>query len=244
VQNLLTVAAIAVAWLAFRLERHAAREREVIEALDALRAAWHAIVEMQPDRSGHSWPAWGNLYFAEPYEGTRLLREAAQARRDIRRGFVPTSFYPVPTEPVAHLASLQTRPGLVEEQTTAWAGWALWKIGAFNDAARTLSAWSVQHLAEIRDPATTPDRRRVLAIAAGGLAYEVHDLVSQATRPDNGDGGPGWYELFVHRLRSNIEYLQAPHGSRFARYLREGFYPVVDLALLVAVAAALVISLR
>ena len=56
-------------------------------------------------------------------------------------------------------------------------------------------------------------------------------------------GGRGWYGAFVVTLAANMTELEWPRDSRWQRYLSDGFYPFIGVALAVALAASLVTAI-
>ena len=103
----LAAAALAVAWLIFRLERFASRTREIEAAHASLLAVQGAIlgqtgpaaVEPPP-----SEPAWGPIYFSTIYDAEALNQRAHLARRQTEIGVFDQVFV-VPTEPFEQLAT-------------------------------------------------------------------------------------------------------------------------------------------
>lgn len=238
--NALTVTAIALAWLAFRLERRAARERDIAEATGTLRAAWHGIVEMREPLFGVI-TGWGQIFFSEDWEGMRLLRRVAGTRRSIRNR-VPDQIFVVPTEPLERLASTRPSPGLISEATVSAANFALWRARVFNQLVQKQTAWNVQHSAEVVDPETDPQRRRALADAAARISLEIHRFgvgVAWAQQPD---GTRGWYGAFVETLSRNIDALERPQVSRWRAYVGDGLYALLDVALALAVIVSFVVG--
>ncbi len=215
VANVLTVAAISLAWLAFRLERQRVRARDIAEALGTLNAVWHGMVE--PRGLGFAFvPGWGNNYFAKDYEGELLVLREAETRRMIGER-VPDQVFVVPTEPLARLASTSPSPGLITERTVSVANFALWKIGVFNQLAEKLTAWNVQHAAEIVDPETPPERRRVLEHAAARISHELHGYGVGGGWRKPTLGEQGWYRALVDSLLNNKHELQGVPKSRRRR---------------------------
>lgn len=241
--NALTVTAIALAWLALRLEGHASRQRDIAEATGTLRAAWHGIVEMREPRFGVV-TGWGQIFFSEDYEGVTLLRRVAGTRRLIRRRRLDQVFV-VRTEPLERLASTRPSPGLISEATVSAANFALWRVRVFNQLVAKQTAWNVQHSAEVVDRRTDRQRRRALADAAARISLEIHRFgvgVAWARLPD---GTRGWYGAFVETLSENIDNLERPRVSWWRSYIGDGLYPLLDLALLglavIAVAVAVAV---
>lgn len=239
--NALTVLAITLAWLAFRLERHSARLRDAAEAVGTMRAAWHGIVEMREPLFGVV-TGWGQIFFAQDFVGIGLLRRAAQTRRLIRQG-VPDQIFLVPTEPLKRLAAAKPSSGLITEQTVSAANFALWRVTVFNQLVAKQTAWNVAHATDIADPRTSADRRRALANAAAAISLEIHRFgVGRAWSTLPG-GGRGWYGAFVETLSRNLADLERPQESRWHSYVGDGWFPLIDLGLTAALIASFVLAL-
>jgi hypothetical protein len=158
--ELLTAAAVLLAWFVFRYERDG-RVRDAIESAYAtLRAVQHAMV--QGRASGQQ--GWGQAYFEYDYPEDKAY-ERADKSRDLVLGHNFEQIFVVPTEPLAKLATASPREGLIEYDTVASASFALWNVQKFNQNVRQLTEFYTQHLVEISSEATTQNALRDLRTA-------------------------------------------------------------------------------
>ena len=169
-----------------------------------------------------------------------LLRRVAQTRRSIRQG-IPDQIFVVPTAPLERLAAAQPSVGLITEQTVSAANFALWRVTIFNQLVAKQTAWNVEHAAEIADKQTSATRRRALANAAAGISLEIHrfGVVAWSGKLD---GTRGWYGAFVETISRNLSDLERPSTSRVRRYVGDGLFPLIDVALLTSTIASFVVA--
>jgi hypothetical protein len=226
---LFTASAVVLAWLTFRLERGASRQRDRAAALAVLRAVQQGIVEGLPGQRG-----WGEFYFATIYDSRETQRRALETRGMVEKHGWDQVFV-VPTAPLELLAT-SNHGGLISEETVFAANLALWRVEIFNQLVQQQAMFNAVHAPEILDRNTTGDRLTILGIVAGNLSQGIHaDGIGRA----NAEGG--WYDRLKKAVAADVERLgeaaQEPWWRSEPRLL------VGDLVvlLLVAIAAAAVI---
>lgn len=235
---LLAAGAVLVAWVVFRLERAASRQRERGAAREVLLAVQRGIVEGLPDQG---IPGWGEIYFSTIYDGREALRRSVATRAAVEQRNWDQVFV-VPTAPLELLATT-SGGGLISEETVFAANFALWRVMVFNQYVQQQGLFNALHAAEILDPATTEERLRTLGIAAGNLSEGLHlDGIGHA----NAEGG--WYDRLKKAVASDIDRLGELSAERWWRYGGErhllfgdvGVAAVFIVALLFVVVQALV----
>jgi hypothetical protein len=235
---LLTLAAVVLAWVVFRLDRHAQRGRDIDESLGVLSAVWHGIVER---RDNVAEPGWGQIYFAEPWCGDRLDERIEATRKMILENRQPDQIFVVPTESLERLADAGPSPGLIDEAVVSAAAWALWRVRVFNQLVGKMTVWNVRYGVEVADHGTLPERREALAEAAARISCELHAYgVGDGTTTT---GGP-WYETLKKAIRANMTRLDPPRKPPLReRYLAAGIHYVLGDVAVAAMVAATVIAL-
>jgi hypothetical protein len=208
---LFTVLALGVAWLLFRLERAAARRRDIVAARNVLLAVQRGVVEGVP---AQGLAGWGDLYFGTIYDASVTMKRALETRVMVEQRSWDQVFL-VPTETLELPAT--TRVGdLISEETMFAANLALWRIGVFNQLVEQQTAFNAQHAAEIVDPATSTQRLRTLAEAAGQISLSLHaDGIGAAAAPG------GWYERLTSAVAADVERLTELLSERWWRYRDE-----------------------
>jgi hypothetical protein len=166
--EVVTVAALVLAWFTFRYERHGRWRAAIDAAYGSLRAVHHGMVQgLTPGQA----TGWGQLYF---FNGYTDVDAQARAQKTyalvIDRGI--DQVFVVPTEPLAKLATATPQDGLLTYTTIAVANFALWKAHVFNQLVRQLTEFNAAHAAEI--PSADDARREDLAKAAYSISWAVH----------------------------------------------------------------------
>jgi hypothetical protein len=230
--DVLTVAALALAWFIYRLERHSGWRAEVDAAYGSLQAVHHGMVEgvteSQPD-------GWGQLYFLNEYTPAAAQARAAQTYHAMMGGGFDEVFV-VPTEPLAKLATATPNEGFISNATIAAANFALWRVHVFNQLVQQLTDFNTAHAAEVES--ATGARRKELANAAAALSRQLHgDGIGRSwTLPD---GSPGWYKALVDAIDKNMNALDTERRQHAVHWLLE-WHIVVDCVALGALIGALV----
>lgn len=233
---ILTAAAFALAWFSFRYERLRRRRSAVDAAYGALQAAYQGMVQGVPhgivegEGEGGQPAGWTELYFSTVYT-EEAARTRATEMADTVMNMNYDQVFVVPTEPLAHLATLATESGFVEPATVAAANTALWKVQTFNQLVAQLTGFYTTHGPEIVDPDTPDGRRKALAEVVWRFGYVLH---RHAIGEANLAGG--WYRRFSDALSRNIAALERLRKDRW-QWLREWPYVIGDL-----VVAGLVIA--
>jgi hypothetical protein len=114
---------------------------------------------------------------------------------------------------------------------------------SFNQLVTKQTDWNVRYGAEVADPKTTPERRRVLANAAARISLELHVYgVGEAWRRFPG-GRRGWYGAFVEKVSRNMTELEAPDRRPWwRRYAGGGWFVAIDVGLAAALAASIALA--
>lgn len=231
---LLAAGAVLVAWVIFRLERAASRQRERAAAREVLLAVQRGIIEGLPDQG---IPGWGEIYFSTVYDGREALRRGAATRGAIERREWDQVFV-VPTAPLELLATT-SGGGLMSEETVFAANFALWRVMVFNQFVEQQAFFNALHAAEILDPGTSAERLTTLGVAAGNLSEGLHlDGIGSA----NAQGG--WYDRLKKAVASDIEKLGDPSAERWRDYRdqRHLLFGDVGVALVFVAAIAVVVA--
>jgi hypothetical protein len=185
---------------------------------------------------------WGQVYFSTVYTED-VAHDRARNTRDLVARRMLDYVLPVPTEPLAMLATTRPQPGLIETSTVAVANVALWRVHAFNQLVLNMHSFLTTNAAEITSADTDQDRRDELAAAAMSLSLFVHlDGIGQANAAFT-DGSVGWYRALVERVSKNLGDLYLLQQSARKRWMREWPFVVVDAVVLtglVAVAVAVI----
>jgi hypothetical protein len=224
--EIITAAGFALAWFAFRYDRHRRWRGEIDAAHGTLRAVHHGMVQ-GPTPGGAS--GWGQYYFTKIYTED-VAKERARKTRDLVEMRGLDYILVAPTEPLALLATTAPRPGLIDSTTVAIANFALWRVNVFNQLVRSLGDFLTAHAAEITSEDTGADRRRELALGAMSLSLFVHlDGVGQAWAVG------GWYRALVTAATANINRLEELQRTSRWRWLREWPYVLIDLFALAGV---------
>lgn len=235
--DVLTFAALALAWFAFRFDRHRRWSDALEAAYGSLRAVHHGMV--QGLTAGQA-AGWGQLYFSTDYDDLTAVTRAEQTRNSVRAGGVDQVFV-VPTEPLAKLATATPHEHLVTYKTIAIANFALWRLHGFNQLVRQLTDFYTANITEI----TTgeEERRKEIAEAAMFLSWVVHhDGIGRAwsVLPD---GGRGWYGELVEAIGENMTGLDSERRSRTRRSVTAFPYVVVDVLVAVGLVTVIVMAL-
>jgi hypothetical protein len=180
---------IALAWGIYRLERTAARRREIDGALATIRAVKRGMV------GDEERPGWGELYFSAIYDDKAAMERARQDVEQInKRAF--NQVFVVPSEPLRVIASTTHGGDLISDETIRAANNGLWHVGIFNQLVESQTNWLTQHAVEIGSEETTEDRRKWLAGTGGSIAHFLHwHGVGGANLPG------GWY----HDLKRAVD---------------------------------------
>jgi hypothetical protein len=180
--EVVTAAGFALAWLAFRYDRHVRWRGAVDAAHGTLSSVYQGIVAGVPPLGSQS--AWGRHYLHTIYTD-EVAKERANKTRELvmMRGI--DQVLVVPTEPLAMLATVAPHPGLIEPTTVAVANTALWRVGVFNQLVQQMADFSAAHAVEITSNATEWERREDIAAAAMSRSYFV-----QRARPGCRWGSP------------------------------------------------------
>lgn len=227
--EVITAAGFALAWAAFRYDRHVRWRAAVDAAHGTLSAVYRGIVEgvVSGDMS-----AWGQHYFHTIYTD-EVAKERARRTYELLMIRGIDQVLVVPTEPLAMLATVAPHPGLIEAPTVAVANTALWRVGVFNQLVQQLTDFNAAHAVEITSKATEWERREDIAAAAMSLSYFVHrDGIGEAGAA-HPDGSVGWYRALVGGLMVNMKSLENLQRHARWRWLREWPYPLLDLFALV-----------
>jgi hypothetical protein len=196
----LALVGLVLAWVIYRLERLAARHRDIDAALATLRAVRRGMVGRDEE------PGWGELYFQTIWAGDRLKEQAGKASAAVLDGAtspVPVvQTYVAPTEPVRLLASAPHAGDLIANRTLSIANLALWQIHVFNQLVDAQTNWLTIHAQEIADPDTTPERRALLAKTARSLSWWLH---ARGVGEANAIGG--WYRRLKEAVDADVERL-------------------------------------
>lgn len=232
-----TAAAVLLAWVVFRHDRHGKRRDAIEAAYGTLSAVHYGMVQgLTPGQA----VGWGQIYFFNGY-----TPESAQARATQTYGRVMASdldqIFVVPAEPLAKLATTTPHEGLIERKTVAVANFALWRVHVFNQLVGLLTDFNSAHADEILSTSTEESRREELASAAASLSKMLHqDGIgwSWAALPE---GGRGWYGALVGGLGENMRKLEVEREAALWRRLIEWPYSAIDVLVVggfVAVVAA------
>lgn len=231
---LLAAGAVLVAWVIFRLERTASRQRERAAAREVLLAVQRGIVEGLPDQG---IPGWGEIYFSTVYDGREALRRGAATRGAIERREWDQVFV-VPTAPLELLATT-SGGGLISEETVFAANFALWRVMVFNQFVEQQAFFNALHAAEILDPGTSAERLITLGVAAGNLSEGLHlDGIGRA----NADGG--WYDRLKKAVANDIERLGELAHESWWHHGGERHLLVGDVGVVVVSIAVVVVAVR
>jgi hypothetical protein len=197
----LAAAAIFLAWFVFRIERYAARERDVTSALGTLRAVRRGMVDGFGQMEG-----WGEIYFSTLYGAMKTTERAQETKSKIKAGNLDQVLL-VPTEPLAQLATAPPGDGLIAEETIAAANFALWRVEVFRQLVFAQTVFNASIVAELGGDDTTGERRNVLANAGAQLSIMLHaGGIGLANAED------GWYGRLKTALRVNIASLETSRG--------------------------------
>jgi hypothetical protein len=231
---LLAAAALAVAWVIFRLERRSSRARDVASARATLVAVQRGIVTGIPEL-GPTYRGWGDIYFTKIYDGQTALRAGLEARRLVEQGGSYQVFV-VPTEPLELLATPSIGLDLISAETVFAANFALWRTRVFNQFVEKQTAFNAFHAAEIADDTTSPARRLAIALAAEEINIGLHlDGIGEAGKEG------GWYHRLTQAVAANVERLDRLRDEPWWRYPDERHLLVGDV-LVAALAIATVVG--
>jgi hypothetical protein len=227
--EIITAAGFALAWAAFRYDRHVRWRAAVDAAHGTLSAVYRGMVE---GVVGGGETAWGQHYLHNIYTD-KAARERAKNTNTLVMTRQIDQVLVVPTEPLAMLATTTPHPGLIEERTVAIASTALWRVGVFNQLVQQLTDFNAAHAVEISSDRTELERREDIAGAAMVLSYLVHrDGIGEAWA-EHPNGAVGWYRALVGALMVNMKSLEELQNSARWRWLREWPYLLLDLFALV-----------
>jgi len=197
------IAALAAAWLVYRLERAAARRRQVSSARAVLLGVWRGMVE------GHAGgPGWGELYVM-----TNDAEGAATAAASIAQDAPPARYARVPVLPTAPLAALISSAhagDLVSAETIYFANIGLWHLEVFNQLVVQQSHLVAQYDAKVFEKKLGERRRSLIARAIGSQA-------SVSNRAGVGEpfADGSWYRQLRESLEVDIARLDAERGKRW-----------------------------
>jgi hypothetical protein len=193
----LAAAAIALAWLIYRLERLHARHRELDAALAVVSGVKRGMVDGIGDDAG-----WAELYFAIIYTDAPNDQEADRQNRNAYEAVQNRWTMQVFPVPLAPLELLVASPGLVSDDTVFLASWALWKMQTFNQWVRMQADFNARHAVEIRNPHLDRDRREQIAGAAAWISDQIH-----VYGIDRANAEGGWYARLKVALDADIARL-------------------------------------
>lgn len=208
VSVLLTTVALVVAWILFRLERGAARRRDIAAAKATLIAVKRGVLEGMPEL-GLTFQGWGSVYFSVVYDVRAALDRGVEARTLVERGG-SYQVYPVPSEPLELLSTSPSGGELISEETVFAANFALWRVAVFNHLVDKQTRFNERHAAEIADPSISAARRSVIARAAEELNIGLHlDGIGEAAKED------GWWTRLTRAVEENIAALEQANRERW-----------------------------
>jgi hypothetical protein len=236
--EIITAAGFALAWIAFRYERHR-RWRDDLDAAYGILSAVHygMVTGLTPGQA----VGWGQIYFSTTYT-EEVAKQRARNTRDLVNMRGIDQVLVVPTEPLALLATTSPQPGLVESETVATANFALWRVHAFNQLVRQMTDFNSQHAVEITSADTDLQRREEIAAAAMSLSLFVHlDGIGQAWARFP-DGSVGWYRALVEAVAKNLGDLYVLRGTVRWHWLHEWQYTVIDVLVTLGVLTVLIVS--
>jgi hypothetical protein len=225
----LTSAAIALAWLLYRLDRMHARHRDLDGALAVVRGVKRGMVERVDGDVG-----WAEHYFATVYTGDpgdpELDKRLEEAWASVVERRSPMQVFPVPLAPLQLLVS---SPDLVSDETVFIANVALWRIGVFNQYVRIQEDFNARLAPEIHDPHLDEDRRKAIGHAAVWIAEQMHVYgIGRA------NVGGAWYARLKRALDEDIARLTADRSKGFLEYSgSRRWFLVGDLGMIALVAA-------
>jgi hypothetical protein len=221
--DLIAVAALALAWLTFRLDRAASDRGEVLAALSLLRGA----------REGF-FRAIGDFYFAGIYTDAAAKQRAQTGAGGLDHVFV------LPTEPIAALIADQraVAAGLISPDTVVRATVALWQLRKINELVREQAMFNAVHAPDFVDKSIPADRRAAVVEGGVGISAFLHGK-------GIGDARDSWYEPLKTSVDQDLGALESRGGWKNALRRNAAFMPgdVAALAAVSAVAAAYINSI-
>jgi hypothetical protein len=154
--DLIAVAALALAWLTFRLDRAASDHGEARAATALLRGV----------REGF-FRTVGDLYFSQVYTAAVAKQRARSAAGGLDHVFV------LPTEPVAALIADQraVAAGLISPDTVVRGTVALWQISKINELVREQATFNAMYAPDFADKSLPLDRQA--AVLEAGLESPI-----------------------------------------------------------------------
>jgi hypothetical protein len=212
---LLTAAAIALAWLLYRLERLHARHRDLDGALAVIRGVKRGMVERVGDDVG-----WAEHFFTTIYTRASDDPEVEWRVKDTYNSAYegdPFQVFPVPPAPLEFLVSSAATVGFVSDDTVFSANHGLWRIAIFNEFVRIQADYNARFLAELQDPNLPEARRRAIADGAVWITRMLHAFGIDEASVDK-PGRVGWYVRLKRALEADITRLTADRERGFFDY--------------------------
>jgi hypothetical protein len=196
----LTAAAIALAWLLYRLERLHGRHRDLDAALAALRGVRRGMIE----RVGRD-VGWAEHFFTTIYtrasDDPEVERRVKETYNSAYEGD-PFQVFPVPPAPLELLVSSAATAGFVSDDTVFSANHGLWRIAIFNEFVRIQADYNARFVAELQDGGLPEARRRAIADGAVWITRMLH-----AFGIDEANAEGGWYARLKRALKDDIDRL-------------------------------------
>ena len=180
----LVLLGLGLSFLVYLLESSAAWQRDLDSVLAMLRGV----------KDGFS--TWGDIYF-NPYSTETAADRAGSDFHTVMGGGCQQVIR-VPVEPLVALIEQPGESDLIHKATIEAANLALWQTVNFNQLVQQQTDFYTRHLAEIVDTELPPERRTVLARAAGSISMMLHA---------QGIGEAVWYKDLNAALEENINDL-------------------------------------
>jgi hypothetical protein len=207
----LTAAAIALAWLLYRLERLHARHRDLDAALAVLRGVKRGMVERVGDDVG-----WAEHFFTTVYTRSSNDPEVeARVKETYNSAYKgdPFQVFPVPRAPLELLVSSPATAGFLSDETVFTANHGLWRVRVFNEFVRMQADYNTRFIAELRDSDLPESRREALAEGAVWVSRMLH-----AFGIDEANAEGGWYRRLKQALDEDIDGLAAQRAQGLFEY--------------------------
>ncbi len=220
--DLIAVAALALAWLLFRLDRAATTRGEIRATTAVLRGL-----------RDHFFIGAGRFYFSSSY-----TPKVAEERAESARGHID-QVYVIPAEPIQALVADQSavEAGLVSPGTMSLGTFALWQINKINELVRMQSTFNAVHAPDFLDESQPPARREAVYQASVNVSILLHGGIGTA-RDD-------WYTTFEGAVDRDWHALESRRKVSLSRYVRSrlAFGDVTFAAAVVVALAAYLNSL-
>jgi len=204
------VAALAVAWLVYRIERTATRRRDIVSARALLGGLWRGMVDGQA-----GVPGWGELYATSNHTSnltSKVTEDAAATSSTPEELLLRTcaQLLVVPTAPLGALISSPHAGDLISETTIYFANIGLWHLEVFNQLVVQRSQLLTQYQVRISEKKLGERRRSLIARTLGSqaAALQRRSVVGSST-----DGE--WYRELKASVESDIARLDAALAKRW-----------------------------